>query len=83
MKFVPYDRKKIRTEYKFGKLQEKLREFAESGLDCAKVEDSHYKSAKTCQTTLLQSLKSLGLNNSIRVTVCDGEVFLLRKNYEE
>lgn len=82
MNFVPYERSKLGNVYKLGKNQAMLREFAESGQDCVKVENYPHRDAKSCQTTLMGSLATIGLNNTIRVVVRGGEVFLLRKDCE-
>lgn len=83
MKFVPYERKNLKRVYRPGPNQELLLEFANSGLDCAKIEGFTHKNAKICQSNLRTSAKRIGLGNTIKVTVRGEEVFLVRKNNQE
>lgn len=82
MKLVPYDRSKLKI-YKPGRNQAILLEFVESGLDCVKVEDWTHKNAKVCQSNLGACALKLGLQNSVRVVIRKGEVFLVRKDKED
>lgn len=79
MKFVPYNRKDLNKGYKPGRNQALLFEFAESGLDCARVADFPHKSAKNFQTCLIECAKRIGLSNTIQICVRSGQVYLLRR----
>lgn len=55
-----------------------LEEFAESGLDCAKVVDFAHKSAYSCTHALNASIKRYRMFSYVAVAR-KGEVFLIRK----
>lgn len=80
MKLIPYDINKFKNlnYYTKGKVHRLLLEFAESGLDCVKVEDYPHKNAYNCTSALQGAIKHYGFN-TIRAMTRDGEVFLIRK----
>lgn len=79
MKLVPYDMQKIpgRGVYKRSENLRILEEFAESGLECAKVEDYTQKNANSCISALNNSIK-LYNKNGIQAIMRGGDVFLIK-----
>lgn len=78
MKLYPYERKDLRNGYRLGRNQKILYEFANSGLDCAKLEDYPQKSARICQSNLRTASLRIGLANTVRIHTEGENVFLLR-----
>lgn len=77
MKLTQYDAKKLNDrQYKRTKLFDILEEFAESDMECAKVEGWPHKSATSCQASLTKSIKNFGFN--IKVVTRNKEVFLVK-----
>lgn len=76
MKMVPYNKDELKY-LKPGHNQKLLLEFAESGLDCVKLEGYPQKNAKTCQSNLSTAAVRLGLRH-IKVVVRKENVFLLK-----
>lgn len=56
-----------------------LEQFAESGLECAKVTDFTQKDAYVCAASLRNSIKTYRMF-SYTAIVSRGEVYLIRKN---
>lgn len=78
MKFIAYDKNKIETRgYQRSDNLKLLEGFAESGLECAKVEDWTQKNAFICAGSLQHSIKRYRMNN-LRCVTRSGEVFLIR-----
>lgn len=78
MKLYPYERKDLKSGYRFGRNQKILYEFVNSGLDCAKLEDYPQKSARICQSSLRTASLRIGLANTVRIHIEGENVFLLR-----
>lgn len=77
MNIVPYDSSKLNYR-KRGANQAIIEEFYNSELDCVKLTGWTHKSARTCQSNMVSSIKRMGLNNSIKVVKRNNDVFLLR-----
>ena len=83
MKLIPYDKSKLRhTGYVKTKNYLILKEFIDSGLDCAKVEGWKHKNTHSIQWSLQASIKRYKLDG-IKCIVVDGEVFLIKKELED
>lgn len=80
MKLVPYEKKKL-YGYKLCGNQEIIKEFLESGMDCAKLEGYSQKNADSARSSLLNSMKRMGIHN-VSIVVRKGEVFLLKTGNE-
>ena len=86
MRFEAFDMKKLRTigrGYNMCRNQQILQDFIDSGLDCAELKDFTHHDAKSCQSSLWNSMKRLGLNNSIAIISRENRVFLIRKITKE
>ena len=76
MNFVPYDINRLNAMgYKKTANLEKLQEFIDSGLLCAKVENWKHKNAYIAANSFKRSAKLFKLN--ITVIVRKGEVYLV------
>lgn len=80
MKLVPYEKKKL-YGYKLCRNQEIIKEFLESGMDCAKLEGYPQKNADSARNSLSSSMKRMGVYN-ISIVIRKGEVFLLKTDNE-
>lgn len=78
MKLIPCDVNEFRRGYERSNNYEILREFNESGLDCAKVENYTQINATSCATSLRTSIKRYRFGN-LECKVRRGEVFLIQK----
>ena len=79
MNFVPYDINRLNTTgYKKTVNLEKLQEFIDSGLLCAKVENWKHKNANIAAASFRRSAKLFKLN--IAVLARKGEVYLINMN---
>lgn len=78
MKIMPYKREDLKKNYHTGRNQAILLEFANSGLDCTKLEEYPQKNARICQSNLRTAAVRIGLGNSIRIHAEGNDVFLLR-----
>ena len=79
MKLVPYERKKIGyLGYKLSDNYRILEEFADSGLDCAKVEGWTAKTAGYCASSLNNSIKRYKFAGMVAISR-KGEVYLIRE----
>jgi hypothetical protein len=76
MKLVPSDVKNLGF-YKKSSNYELLKEFMDSGLKCAELEDFPHSSAAACMSSLRGSIKRYRLFN-VRVLTRKGHVFLVR-----
>lgn len=77
MKLTRYDAKKLdEGSYKKTNLLRLLEEFAESDMDCAKVEGWTHKSATSCQASLVRAIRRFGFN--FKVVTRNKEVFLIK-----
>lgn len=76
MKLVPYNGK-IGGYYKKTANYELLKEFAESGLKCAEVEDFTQQSATGCANSLRQTLKRYRMG-TVQAVTRNGRVFLIK-----
>ena len=77
MKLVPYDVRKVNRINTNSDNYAPLAEFADSGLECAKVEGWPHKTATACAVSLRASIKHYRMF-TIRVFVRKGEVFLIK-----
>lgn len=84
MKLVPYDLSKLPGESFYSRSDNLriLEEFANSGLDCAKVENFTHKHASSCASSLKNSIRNYKMY-SIQVITSRGEVFLIKKKVEK
>ena len=80
MKLVPYERKKLGKTlgYKHSNNLMILEEFADSGLDCAKVEGWTAKTASYCASSLNGSIKRYKFAGMVAISR-KGEVYLIRE----
>ena len=76
MKLVPYNGK-LGGFYKNTGNYEIVKEFMDSGMKCAEIEDFPQKDAKTCVQCIRGTIKRYRLFN-VRATVRDNRVFLIR-----
>lgn len=78
MKLVPYKKEdlKIRGQYRMGRKQAIVMEFANSDIDCAKVE-GFTGSAYNAQQSLRRATIRLGLHH-IKAMSSKGEVYLIK-----
>ena len=81
MKFKPYDRNAIGV-YKMTDNMEFIRNFVNSGLACAKVEDYTQKNAYICANVLNGAAKRL-LCPHVKAITKKGEVYLINELIEE
>ena len=80
MKMTPYDSSKLKTYgYKRSSNLELLEEFANSGIDCVKVEDWTQSTPNSCAGSLNSSIKRYNLYG-IRAISRDGEVYLIKSS---
>lgn len=78
MKLVKYDKNKLGTKYYTKTDHQKLiEEFANSDMDCAKIEGWTHANASSCQNALAQSIKRFNFSG-IRAMVRNKEVFLVK-----
>lgn len=86
MKLVAYDIRKLsgcKGFYKKSANLELLEEFANSAMNCAKVEDFTQRNARGCAASLNSSIKRYKMLN-IEAHEVKGEVFLIKKSkYEQ
>lgn len=80
MTFSAYDINKIneRGIYTKSGNQTLLEAFADSGLDCVKVEGWTHKNAGSCAASIRNSIERFHMNN-FNCVARGGEVFLIRK----
>lgn len=78
MKLVPYDVKKVKY-YSTTKNLKIIKEFKESNLQCAKIEDFPHADARSCYSSLVGSIKRFGIVG-VRVITSRGEVFLIKES---
>ena len=81
MRLVPYDKKKLgnlRARGCKSNIFSILEEFANSDLDCVKIEGWTQKNAIGCQTSFIRSIKHYNMTN-IRVVKRGEEVYLVKK----
>ena len=81
MRLVPANREDIRGVYKKTENLKILEEFANSGMDCAKIEGLEGREASQISGSLRNSAKRYGYHNIIPVTR-GGVVYLLKKEDE-
>ena len=79
MQLIPYDVTKVKTVggYKKSENLLLLEEFANSELQCAKVENFPHKDAWICAAALRNTIKRNGMTN-IECITRNGEVFLIK-----
>ncbi len=83
MNLIPCDKNAIATVKNVRSDNFKLlTEFAESSVECAKVEGYPHKTANGCATALRSAIKTYRIF-TIAVTVREGDVYLIRKPMEE
>jgi hypothetical protein len=79
MYFTPYEKEQLKKDlWSKSRNFEILTKFAESNYDCVEVEDYPHKNAKSCQTTLISSMRHYKIRN-IKVTIRGERVFLVKK----
>lgn len=76
MKLVPYEAKNIK-HYKSTKNLEILEEFIKSDMSCAKLEGYTQKNAKSCQSSLIASIRNFRIHG-VKVLVRKDDVILLK-----
>lgn len=79
MKLIPYDKKDLCIGYRFTSNLKILEDFANSGLECAKVEGFPQKNAGQSAASLNQSIKRYKMF-TIRAISRKGEVFLIKQS---
>lgn len=79
MKLIAYDKKKLDTGVYYTKTNNMrfIEEFANSSMDCAKVEGWTQQDAWSCAASLNSTIKRMGKKN-IRAISRKGEVYLLK-----
>lgn len=79
MNLVPYDLNKINNPngYKYSKNHKIITEFAESDLDCVKVEGWTHRTAEGCTWSLNNSIRCYKVGG-IKAITRKGEVFLIK-----
>lgn len=75
MKMVPCNIDEIKWFYTPGRNQKLIQEFINSDMKCVKIEDYPHKNAKSCQTSMIGSLKRMRVK-TIKVMIRKDEVFL-------
>lgn len=80
MKLTPYKKEKLTNinGYKQTELQKILDEFAESDLDCVKVEGWTHKHATSCMSSFRNAILRYK-KTGIKCLVRDDEVFLIKE----
>lgn len=78
MRLIPYDKNKLRGYYKRTTNQQILKEFADSGLSCTKLEGFTQANAYIRAAALRRSAIKFGMLN-IQVIARKGEVYLIRE----
>jgi len=78
MRLTPASREEVRGHYRRSENLKLLDEFANSGMDCAKIEDLGERDACQIAGSLRNSVKRYGFN-SIVIAARDGVVYLLKK----
>ena len=81
MKMVAYDKKELENvmSYKRTKWSEFLDEFAESDLDCVKIEEYEHTSVYSCAAALNKAIGRFHKDN-MKAIVHNGELFLMKIN---
>lgn len=79
MKLVPYNKDDLRIKRSYTDNYKILMEFAESDLDCVKLEGWTQKNAKSAQQSMWNSIRRYHLYG-IKVVVRGNNVFLLKVN---
>lgn len=80
MTLVPYDINKLGNVcYRFSDNYKILSEFTESGEMCMKLEGYPHNSVKSCQTSLLSSIKRFNFHG-IKIVIRGEDVFLVKKD---
>lgn len=79
MTLKPCNVSEVGDLYKKTRNYETLMEFKESGLACAQLEKYPHKDAKSCQSTLLNSIRLFKLVG-IKVRVRGQKVYLVNEN---
>lgn len=85
MRLVPYDKNNIKpfyNKYKSGKNQAIIEEFVGGDMDCVKIEGWTHKTPYSCQNAFAKAIKTLNMINTVKCTVANGEVFLIRIDKE-
>lgn len=81
MELIAYDRKKLKNigGYKKTDNMALIEKFAESDMDCVKVEGWTHKHATSCMNGLSSAIKRCEKSASIKAMVREGEVYLVKK----
>lgn len=79
MRFVECDVNEVTGRRAYGNLYKFLKDFDNSGLDCAKVENHHHKTAVICANGLRVAIKKYKFT-AISVVYSHGNVYLIRKS---
>lgn len=77
MKLVKCDISELGRSYIPTRNQKILEEFVESGLKCMRVEDHHYASTNSGQTTLMDSIRRFHIIG-VRAAARKGKLYLVR-----
>lgn len=79
MKLIPYDIKKIggSSWYKKSENLRILEEFANSDMECAKIEDYTQKSAEVCVSALKSAIKRYRIAG-VQAMMRKGEAYLIK-----
>ena len=77
MKLVKCDISELKLRYMPTRNQRILKEFVESGLRCMRVEDHHYASTNSGQTTLMASINRFHIPG-VKVAARRGKLYLVR-----
>lgn len=80
MLLVPYDKNKLKKYRGFGKFKnlKLLEEFRDGESDCCEVKNFTQKDAKSCQTSLMASIRRYKFPNYIKVVVRKEKVYLVK-----
>lgn len=81
MKLIPYKKENLTNVkyYKKSDILVLLEEFAESDLDCVKVEGWTHKNASSCMSSFRNAIARYKMAN-IRCVARDKEVFLIKES---
>lgn len=77
MRLIPCDRTQMNAGYQQTKNYEVLMEFANSAIDCAKLEGWEHSTAYSCAHSLSQSIKHFKIGG-IKCMAKRGEVYLVK-----
>lgn len=79
MKLIPFDQKSLKgvnDDYRY--IYNCIKDFHESDMDCAKIENYPHKSAAVCRESFATAIKRHGYRNFVKVSKRGEDVFLIR-----